>query len=113
MLSGIIGAQSVLLGKSCAELVKTLIAGRGNLFMHFGTYVLLAAMFLSIFGQLSFLNFALERFDALIVIPVFQTFWTLVSVIGGFVFYKEYLNLQAIQVIMFLLGLGCAYTCTA
>ena len=64
-------------------------------------------MFLSIFGQLSFLNFALERFDALIVIPVFQTFWTLVSVIGGFVFYKEYLNLQAIQVIMFLLGLGC------
>ncbi len=107
MLSGIIGAQSVLLGKSCAELVKTLIAGRGNLFMHFGTYVLLAAMFLSIFGQLSFLNFALERFDALIVIPVFQTFWTLVSVIGGFVFYKEYLNLQAIQVIMFLLGLGC------
>jgi magnesium transporter len=107
MLSGIIGAQSVLLGKSCAELVKTLIAGRGNLFMHFGTYVLLATMFLSIFGQLSFLNFALERFDALIVIPVFQTFWTLVSVIGGFVFYKEYLNLQAIQVIMFLLGLGC------
>ena len=107
MLSGIIGAQSVLLGKSCAELVKTMIAGRGNLFAHFGTYVLLAAMFLSIFGQLSFLNFALERFDALIVIPVFQTFWTLISVIGGFVFYKEYLNLQAIQVIMFTVGLGC------
>lgn len=107
MLSGIIGAQSVLLGKSCAELVKTLIAGRGNLFLHFGTYVLLAAMFLSIFGQLSFLNFALERFDALIVIPVFQTFWTLVSVVGGFVFYKEYLNLQAIQVVMFFIGLAC------
>ena len=64
-------------------------------------------MVLSIFGQLSFLNFALERFDALIVIPVFQTFWTLVSVIGGFVFYKEYLNLQALQVIMFSIGLGC------
>ena len=32
MLSGIIGAQSVLLGKSCAELVKTLIAGRGIFF---------------------------------------------------------------------------------
>jgi magnesium transporter len=107
MLSGIIGAQSVLLGKSCAELVKTMIAGRGNLFAHFSTYILLATMVLSIFGQLSFLNFALERFDALIVIPVFQTFWTLVSVIGGFVFYKEYLNLQALQVIMFSIGLGC------
>ena len=105
MLSGILGAQSVLLGKSTAELIKTAIAGRGNLFTHFGTYAILVCMFSCIFLQVHYLNEALKRVEATIVVPVFQTFWTLVSVIGGFVFYKEYRDLQALQVAMFGVGL--------
>jgi uncharacterized membrane protein len=85
MLSGILGAQSVLLGKSTAELIKTLVAGRGNLFLHFGTYVILITMVTCIFCQVHYLNEALKRVEATIVVPVFQTFWTLVSVLGGMV----------------------------
>ena len=85
VLSGILGAQSVLLGKSTAELLKTLIAGRGNLFLHFGTYVILGSMITCIVLQVHYLNEALQRVEATIVVPVFQTFWTLVSVAGGFV----------------------------
>ena len=87
MLSGILGAQSVLLGKSTAELLKTLIAGRGNLFLHLGTYVILISMVGCIVTQVHYLNEALKRVEATIVVPVFQTFWTLVSVCGGFVMY--------------------------
>jgi hypothetical protein len=32
-----------------------------------------------------YLNEALKRVEATIVVPVFQTFWTLVSVVGGMV----------------------------
>ena len=85
MLSGILGAQSVLLGKSTAELIKTLIAGRGNLFLHVGTYVILLSMGLCIYFQVYYLNEALKRVEATIVVPVFQTFWTLISVVGGMV----------------------------
>ena len=85
MLSGILGAQSVLLGKSTAELIKTLIAGRGNLFLHMGTYVILISMVVCIVTQVHYLNEALKRVEATIVVPVFQTFWTLISVIGGMV----------------------------
>ena len=85
MLSGILGAQSVLLGKSTAELIKTLVAGRGNLFLHLGTYVILISMVTCIVTQVHYLNEALKRVEATIVVPVFQTFWTLVSVVGGMV----------------------------
>ena len=105
MLSGVIGAQSVLLGKSTAELIKTMIAGRGMMFAHVGTYIILVCMFLAIFCQVHYLNEALKRVEATIVVPIFQTFWTLVSVCGGFVFYKEYMDLRFAQVAMFCFGL--------
>jgi hypothetical protein len=59
-VSGIMGAQSVLLAKSrwlyfpfledvypsiSAELVKTMISGRGFMFAHIGTYLILGGMF--------------------------------------------------------------------
>ena len=44
-------------------------------------------------------NQLFKRVEATIVVPVLQTFWTLVSVVGGFVFYKEYRDLQMLQLI--------------
>jgi len=47
-------------------------------------------LFVTIFFQIRWLNSGLRRFDALYIVPVFQSFWILVSVISGMVFFGEY-----------------------
>ena len=55
-------------------------------------------------GQIYWLNCGLARWDALSNVPVFQSFWILVSVIGGGVFYNEFNDFSVLQWIMFPLG---------
>ena len=46
------------------------------------------------------------RFDALYVIPVFQSFWIVVSVISGMVFFGEYEDMSGEQIMLFAIGVG-------
>ena len=55
--------------------------------------------------QVSWLNEGLARFQAMSVVPVFQTFWIFVSAIAGFVFYNEWENFSVFQSLMFPLGM--------
>ena len=75
-LSGVLGAQSVLFAKSTAELLKSAFrAGDGDEPSPFAspmTYVIIVCMFSTIFMQLHWLAVALQWFDAVYCIPVFQ-----------------------------------------
>lgn len=103
-MSGIIGAQSVLFAKCAAELVVHSIAGDGLLFLYWQTYFILFAMTASILLQIKWLNSGLLRFDAVSVVPIFQSFWILVSVIAGLVFFGEATDFSATQAFFFPLG---------
>ena len=70
-LSGVLGAQSVLFAKSTAELVKSAFRGDSP-FASVMTYVIIVCMFSTIFMQLHWLAVALQWFDAVYCIPVFQ-----------------------------------------
>ncbi len=48
--------------------------------------------------QIYWLNCGLARWDALNNVPVFQSFWILVSVVGGGVFYSEFSSFTVLQV---------------
>lgn len=45
------------------------------------------------------------RFDALYIVPVFQSFWILISVLAGLVFFGEYAEMDDTQVAMFPVGI--------
>lgn len=107
-MSGVIGAQSVLLAKCTSELLLNTIRGNGVMFSHFETYLVLVALGFTIFSQIKWLNEALELFDALYVVPVFQSFWISFSVISGLVFFDEYKGVfhTPENAIMFPFGIG-------
>eukprot|EP01006_Ploeotia_vitrea_P038258 TRINITY_DN66223_c3_g1_i1.p1 TRINITY_DN66223_c3_g1~~TRINITY_DN66223_c3_g1_i1.p1 ORF type:complete len:762 (+),score=334.08 TRINITY_DN66223_c3_g1_i1:41-2326(+) len=104
-LSGIIGAQSVLMSKCTCELLLNTFAGRGFMFFYWESYLVLGAMVASIFYQIKWLNDGLRHFDAMYVVPVFQSFWIVVSVAGGLVFFGEYATMGWLQAIMFPTGI--------
>ena len=57
------GAQNVLFAKCTMELLEEMVVSKsGAMWLHFGTYAIIAAMCTTIFLQVRWLNEALERF---------------------------------------------------
>jgi len=102
-LSGTLGAQNVLFAKSVGEMMKTSFQG-DNQMTNPLTYLLIVCMLASIFTQTHFLAQGLARFDALYIVPVFQCFFIMVSIIGGGIFFSEFERLSALQAGFFALG---------
>jgi hypothetical protein len=103
-LSGIAGAQSVLFGKCTAEMIVATVSGHGLFFVYYQSYLIIGSMVASILLQIKWLNDGLIRFDSVSLIPIFQSFWILVSVVGGIVFFGEATQFSAVQAVMFPLG---------
>ncbi|RHY24677.1 hypothetical protein DYB32_008740 [Aphanomyces invadans] len=104
-IAGTFGGQSVLLAKSTVELLKSAIWGDGaDAFVHITTYVIIAGLVTCLLCQISFLNGGLKRFDALVVIPVYQSFWILMSVLGGIMYFEEYVSMTSLEKYMFTAG---------
>lgn len=81
VLAGVVGAQTIWTAKSVGELLKTTIRG-DNQFKFFGFYALLATLIVTVLSQLHFLTISLQHAPALIVVPVFQSFFITLSIIG-------------------------------
>ena len=88
--AGIMGAQSVLFAKCTSTLFRATVSGEGVMFVYPGTYGVLLGLGVTIFFQIRWLNSGLRLFPALYVVPVFQSFWILVSVVSGMVFFDEW-----------------------
>ncbi|KAI9922271.1 hypothetical protein PsorP6_002622 [Peronosclerospora sorghi] len=107
-IAGTFGGQSVLLAKSTVELLKSAIWGKSGLYMftQITSFLIVAGMGACLVFQMHFLNGGLARFDALVVIPVYQSFWIFTSVLGGIMYFEEYVNMTRTQMFMFTIG-GC------
>ena len=103
-LSGCLGAQSILCAKSVSELFKRSVEG-DNQFSKGITWVIIFAMVFFILNQIHWLARGLEKFDAVFIIPVFQCFDISMCVLGGGVYFREFDDFSALQLIMFFFGL--------
>jgi len=99
-LAGSVGAQSILFGKCVAEMAKH----PSDAFASVAFYLVLICMGLTLFGQLRFLNQGLIHHDALIIVPIYQTFWVMVSIIAGGIYFKEIQSFNALSGIIFSVG---------
>ena len=103
-LSGILGGQSVMFGKMVSEMINVTASGDNQLLSPL-FYLFIACMLACVVGQLQYLAIALNFFDALYVVPVFQCFFISFSTLGGASFFSEFSNFNALQAVMFPLGL--------
>lgn len=102
-LSGLFGAQDILFGKMVAELVAKTIAGENQ--MQYGlTYVFIACMVCSVICQLHFLAQALNSFDALYCIPVFQCVFIGATTLAGGAYFQEFVRFSTLQAVVFPIG---------
>ena len=102
-ISAIIGTQSVLLAKSSSELVRTTLGGNNQFYYPF-TYFILTAWITSMVFWLYRMNAALRKFDGVFIIPVLQVVWTLFSIVGGGVYFREFSKFDAKDTALFTLG---------
>ncbi|MCD7447463.1 hypothetical protein HAX54_029729 [Datura stramonium] len=55
------------------------------------------------------LNEGLSRFDAILIVPMFQIAWTFFSICTGFVYFEEYKVFDALRTTMFIIGMVCVF----
>jgi Magnesium transporter NIPA len=106
-ISGITGAHTVMFAKGLALLVHESFT---EMWSSYATYLLLLALGCTISLQIRWLNAGLEQFDALYVIPVFQSFWIAFSIISGMIVYHESESMTWLQLGLF--GVGVSITLT-
>lgn len=109
-LSGTLGAQSLLFAKSVSIILRGVYAPTkggdgGAAFAKFETYLILFAMIFTIVTQTHTLNMALQRFDSVIVLPLFQVFWIITGVFGAGAYFKEFDELSTTSYALFPLGI--------
>ena len=105
LLSGMLGSQSIVFAKSFAELVKA--AGKGYpAFAYFATYIIIGAMFTTIFGQIHWLARGLKRSTLSLL---YQSFNAALSPLPPLVVESTFANFwgfSTLQVFMFPFGVA-------
>ena len=82
-VAGIFGSFSVTFGKAIGELLAATSSDeKGNQFEEPFMYVFLFCMIATILMQTHYLAHGLEFFDALFIVPVFQCFFIVLSIMG-------------------------------
>lgn len=73
---GVCGGNTFLCAKTVAELIKAQARGEEGIFS-FAALLIVSGLVVNLLMQVRFLNEALRRFDILLIVPVYQTFWIL------------------------------------
>ncbi|KAI5171395.1 magnesium transporter [Nematocida sp. LUAm3] len=107
-MSSLIASFTTLFAKSFGELVSLSIYG-DNQFIYPAPYLFFCLIFLCMSGQIFWINRALKRYDALLVIPVFHILWTVTSVTTAGIYFKDFSMYSPQQFRGFLLGLSLIF----
>jgi multidrug transporter EmrE-like cation transporter len=103
VLSGFWGAQSVLFAKSIAEMVK--LTAKGYNQFTYVSLIIAICMVITVFTQIHFLAQGLQHFDAIFVVPVFQSAFIVGAILVGATYFKEFNNFSTLQMIFFPMGI--------
>lgn len=103
IVAGIVGAQCVLQLKECSAFLK-LAVDNPNVWWQLQPYLSGIFGIVSIVLQMHFLNMALARGDATLVIPSYYVFWTIFGTLGGFLKFHEIFGFSFLQLSLFFLG---------
>eukprot|EP01083_Nonionella_stella_P042407 114561_1 len=107
-MSGIMGAQNILFAKGVSSMIVIAVSNDTSCFVYWEWYLLLVAMLCTVWFQLKWLNYGLKHFSPMQIIPVFQSFWTLVGILGGLIVYQEFDDFTNVKN-QCMFALGCVF----
>ena len=105
-VAGIFGSFSVTFGKAIGELLASTASDEkdGVFYAEPLFYVFLVCMVATILLQTHYLAEGLGFFDALFIVPVFQCFFIVLSILGGALYWEEMADFNAVQWAIFPIG---------
>jgi len=103
-IGGVAGSFAVTFAKAFVELIKVTLSGQ-NEFLEPGPYLVTLVLVLFSLMQVHYLNKGLMMFDALYIVPIYQTFWIIGNVFGGIMYYQEFNDFAPRELIMFPIGI--------
>jgi len=98
--AGLVVAQADVFGKATAEMLQDPLTA----FTKWQFYLMLSCMIGTLLLQLVVLNRALEHHNALLVVPMYQTFWMLTSIVGGGIYFDEFSLFEPLNFCVFPVG---------
>lgn len=105
-LAGTLGGETLIFAKTSSELVKNAILRRD--FNDLRNPISIVAVIMTVvtaLTQLHVLNLGLAKFEAVIVVPVYQTFLNACAITMGLIFFQEYRIMSRKDTTMYSLGL--------
>ncbi|KAJ3210017.1 hypothetical protein HDU82_008963 [Entophlyctis luteolus] len=107
-LGGLMGTTTTLFAKSTIHLLTNSFLG-DNQFNSIYSWVIVAVTVFTAFAQVYWINMGLQRYDALLQIPVFFCVWTIFDVVGGGVYFGEFDGFTPRQYGLFILAIGVIF----
>ncbi|KAH6566612.1 hypothetical protein BASA50_000892 [Batrachochytrium salamandrivorans] len=104
-IGGLMATITVLFAKASIHLLTATLFENNNQFNNFGAWVITGITFVTAVGQIYWINMGLQRYDALLQIPVFYVVWTLFDVIGGGIYFDEFRGFNAKQYALFIFSI--------
>lgn len=104
--AGSLGGQTIIFAKTSSELVKNAILKKeyDDLRSPISCMAIIMTVVTAL-TQLHVLNTGLAKFEALIVVPVYQTFINAFAITGGLIFFQEYRAMSKKDGTMYSIGL--------
>ncbi|KAI9328586.1 hypothetical protein DFJ73DRAFT_861625 [Zopfochytrium polystomum] len=100
---------TTLFAKSTIHLLTNSIVDGDNQYNSIYSWLITAVTVVTAVSQVYWINMGLQRYDALIQIPIFYVVWTLFDVIGGGVYFGEFDGFTARQYGLFFLAVGIIF----
>jgi hypothetical protein len=103
--AGVVGAQSLVFGKASAEMITGQATGDSKEGLDIPVLLFcLVFMILTLVLQLVTLNRGLRYHATLLVVPVYQTFWTLTGILGAAICFNEFAEHSLAETLGFAAG---------
>lgn len=103
-VSSIIGAWSVLFSKSLTYVIGAAPASLSDPYSWFAIVAFIATAWYWIWQS----NKGLRLYPATLIMPLMQAFWMVMSILEGMIYFDETKNLDAVSMVMLVLGLALA-----
>ncbi|KAJ3104583.1 hypothetical protein HDU97_009095 [Phlyctochytrium planicorne] len=108
-LGGLMGTLTVLFAKATVHLLTSSLFEGENQYNELFAWVITGVTVVTAVSQIYWINMGLQRYDALLQIPVYYVVWTVFDVVGGGVYFNEFEGFNARQYGLFVMAVGIIF----
>ncbi|KAJ2728704.1 hypothetical protein IW152_005892 [Coemansia sp. BCRC 34962] len=109
-LGSLMATLTTLFAKSLINLLSVSIFDHDNQFTSFITWGILLVTAFTAASQVYWINQGLQRYDALLQVPVFYVVWTVFDIIGGGVYFNEFKMFTTVKYVLFAVGVAIIFS---